>query len=153
MLDRRFRPLTPDWIQVWYDRVSRGSGDTLIFTIWDIATTTPIGNTALQDIDLRSRAAEFGVFIAEPEFRNGGRGSEAVRLMLRFAFETLGLENVMLRAFAHNELAIRVYQRAGFRIIGARRGAHVYSGKRSDVMFMDMIRDDFDASQSQRADA
>lgn len=147
MLDRRFRPLTPGWIETWYERQARGSADSMVFTMWDIATSTPIGNVAFQDIDMRSRTAEFGIFIAEPTFRNGGRGTEATRLMTCFGFESLALENIMLRAFAHNTRAIRVYRRVGFRVIGERRNARLHEGSREHVIFMDMTRDDYEQSK------
>lgn len=137
-LDRRFRPLTNDWIRTWFERQSRGNGDTLVFTIWDMAAMVPIGNTALQDIDMRTRTAEFGIFIAEPQFRNDGRGSETTRMMVRFALDHLGLENVMLRVFDDNEPAIRTYKGVGFREIGRRRGAHRRNGIPGDIVLMDI---------------
>lgn len=143
LLDRRFRPLTADWIQTWYDRQSRATGDSLVFTIWDVATATAIGNAALQDIDSRSRTAEFGIFIAEPSFRGEGRGTEATRMMLDFAFDTLTLENIMLRVYDHNIPAIAVYERVGFKVIGRRRGANRRHGRASDVILMDITRGDY----------
>lgn len=143
MLDRRFRPLTADWIRTWYERQSRANGDTLVFTIWDLATMTPIGNAALQDIDPRTRTAEFGIFIADPAHRGKGRGTEATRLLLRFAFETLSLENVMLRVYAYNERALKLYERVGFRPIGRRRGAQRRWGKAWDTVLMDITPADY----------
>jgi len=148
MLDRRFRPLTADWIRAWYDRQSRANGDTLVFTIWDLATRTAIGNAALQDIDSRTRTAEFGIFIAEPDFRGGGRGTEATRLLLRFAFETLSLENVMLRVYSYNERALAVYERVGFKLIGHRRGAQRRWGKSWDTLLMDITPAEFIAANA-----
>jgi RimJ/RimL family protein N-acetyltransferase len=143
MLDRRFRPLTSDWIRTWYERQSRANGDTLVFTIWDLATSTAIGNAALQDIDPRTRTAEFGIFIADAEYRGEGRGTEATRLLLRFAFETLSLENVMLRVYAYNERALKVYERVGFKIIGRRRGAQRRWGRSWDTLLMDITPAEF----------
>lgn len=143
LMDRRFRPLTKDWIQTWYERQSRASGDVLVFTIWDIATMTPIGNAALQDIDGRSRTAEFGIFIADSAFRGAGRGTEATRLMLRFAFDTLSLENLMLRVYEYNHRAIAVYESVGFKLIGRRRGAQRRDGRAWDILLMDITPNDF----------
>lgn len=143
MVDRRFRPLTENWIQSWYDRQSRAVSDSLVFTIWDLATMKPIGNTALQDIDSRTRTAEFGIFIADPEYRGSGRGTEATRLLLRFAFDTLALENVMLRVYEYNERAIAVYTQVGFKEIGRRRGAQRHQGRAWDIVLMDITPEDF----------
>lgn len=152
MLDRRFRPLTADWIRTWYERQSRANGDTLVFTIWDLATMTPIGNAALQDIDSRARTAEFGIFIAEPAHRGNGRGTEATRLLLRFAFEALSLENVMLRVYAYNERAVKVYERVGFQLIGRRRGAQRRWGRAWDTLLMDITPAEFIASNAEVVD-
>jgi diamine N-acetyltransferase len=143
MMDRRFRPLTADWIRTWYERQSRATADSLVFTIWDVETMTPVGNIALQDIDSRTRTAEFGIFIAEPEFRGEGRGTEATRLLLRFAFDTLALENIVLRVFEYNQRAISVYERVGFQLIGRRRGAQRRHGQRWDILLMDITPADF----------
>jgi RimJ/RimL family protein N-acetyltransferase len=146
MLDRRFRPLTVDWIRTWYERQSRANGDTLVFTIWDLHAMTPIGNAALQDIDPRTRTAEFGIFIADPAHRGGGRGTEATRLLLRFAFGTLSLENIMLRVYEYNERAVRVYERVGFQQVGRRRGAQRRWGRAWDTLLMDITPEDFIAA-------
>lgn len=143
MLDRRFRPLTADWIRTWYERQSRANGDSLVFTIWDLRTMTPIGNAALQDIDARTRTAEFGIFIADPAHRGEGRGTEATRLLLGFAFDTLSLENIMLRVYDYNERAQKVYEKVGFRLIGRRRGAQRRRGRAWDTLLMDITPEDF----------
>src|SRR5690606_7046715 len=124
-------------------RQSRANGDTLVFTIWDLATMRPIGNAALQDIDPRTRTAEFGIFIAEKDYRGNGRGTEATRRLLRFAFETLSLENVMLRVYSYNERALKVYERVGFQVIGRRRGAQRRWGRSWDTLLMDITRGEF----------
>lgn len=150
MMDRRFRPLTKDWIRTWYERQSRASGDALVFTIWDLETLTPIGNTALQDIDTRARTAEFGIFIADPAFRGEGRGTEATRLMLELAFDTMSLENIMLRVYEYNERAIAVYERVGFKLIGRRRGAQRRDGRSWDILLMDITPEDYKAHNPER---
>jgi len=60
-------------------------------------------------------------------------------------FHILGLQNVMLTVLPSNAGAIRVYEKAGFRHIGARRNALVLLGERCDEVFMDVVRDDFDS--------
>lgn len=56
------RPMTLEQEQGWYDGAAQ-SGDTYTFTIYELATWAPIGNTSLMDLDWRNRTAEFGILI------------------------------------------------------------------------------------------
>ena len=66
--------------------------------------------------------------------------------MLDFAFSVLQLRNVMLETLEWNVAALTAYERAGFRRIGVRRGARMSRGRRTDVVLMDAILEDFGAS-------
>lgn len=143
MLDRRFRPITADWIERWYERHASGVPDSMVFTIWEVDAWRPIGNAALQDIDLRNRTAEFGLFIGEADRRGQGFGTEATRLLLNFAFQVLGLHSVMLRVFAYNPAARRCYERVGFREFGRRRQGQFMNGRFCDVVYMECLPADF----------
>jgi len=150
LIDRRFRPLSADWISTWYERSTRDNQDTMIFTIWEGSTETPIGNVALQDIDYRNRTAELGIFIAETPTRGQGYGTEATKLILDLAFRILGLQNVMLRVYDYNEPARRCYERAGFREFGRRRQSQFMDGRFWTVIYMECLATDFLSPQPPR---
>lgn len=143
MIDRRFRPITSEWIETWYERHARGVHDTMVFTVWEKTGWRPIGNTSLQDIDLRSRSAEFGLFIGATERRNQGLGTDATRLMLDFGFRILGLENIMLRVYDYNVAARRCYEKVGFREIGRRHRSQFMEGRFWDTIYMECLASDF----------
>ena len=92
----------------------------------------------------------FGILIGER--RGQGFGTEATHLMLDWGFHTLGLRNVMLQALAWNGAAIRAYEKAGFRRIGTRRQAAMSRGRRTDVVLMDAVPEDFTGSALAAAD-
>ena len=143
LVDRRFRPHSAEWITQWYERHASGSQDTLIFTIITADALSPIGNIALQDVDYRNRTAELGIYIGARESRGQGYGTEAVRLMLSFAFRILGLHNVMLRVYEYNEPALRVYMKVGFREFGRRHQSQFMDGRFWDVILMECIAREF----------
>ena len=145
LIDRRFRPLTADWIETWYARHARGVPNDMVFTLWEVDGWRPIGNAALQDIDPRNRTAELGLFIGEAERRGRGLGTEAVRLLLGFAFGPLGLQSVMLRVFAYNETARRAYERVGFREFGRRQRSQLRDGRFWDTIYMECLAEGFAA--------
>ena len=46
------------------------------------------GQWRLFDIDWRNRSAEIGIFIGEKNFWNQGYGTEAMRLMVKYGFDS-----------------------------------------------------------------
>ena len=143
LVDRRFRPHSTEWITQWYERHASGTQDSLIFTIIDNAGGQPVGNVALQDVDYRNRTAELGIYIGDASNRGKGYGTEATQLLLQLAFGVLGLQNVMLRVYAYNSAAIRVYEKVGFREFGRRHQCQFMDGQFWDVILMECLASDF----------
>ncbi|MDQ3509733.1 MAG: GNAT family N-acetyltransferase [Actinomycetota bacterium] len=99
----------------------------------------------MSDIDHRNRRAEFGIFIGERSARRKGCGTETTKLMLDYAFTAVGLHNVQLRAFAFNKMAIRSYEKAGFKEYGRRREAYFMNGRMWDDVHMDCLATEFES--------
>ncbi|MEY9758386.1 GNAT family N-acetyltransferase [Bradyrhizobium yuanmingense] len=94
-----------------------------------------IGETRLDRVDMQDRRASFAVGILDPQCLGRGIGTEAMRLVLRFAFEQLKLHRISVRVLAYNLRAIRAYQKCGFVIEGhEREAAWVNSQWHDDVM-------------------
>lgn len=116
-------------------------GDRHEFMIVERTSGQSVGTIGLSRIDPRHRRAEYGVLIGEPGARGKGLASEASRLLLDYAFRTLGLVRVYLHVFADNAAAVRLYERVGFLREGLLR-RHVYKGGRfRDVVAMAAVRD------------
>ena len=107
-----------------------------------------MGNCGLHQIDSLRQCAEVGLFIGEEENRGKGYGVDVLTLLLAHAFDTLNLNNVMLRVFAFNDRAIRCYEKVGFREMGRRRQSYYVRGQFHDEVFMDILREDFNAKRS-----
>jgi RimJ/RimL family protein N-acetyltransferase len=128
----------------WYTEASRVSPTKVFFTAYDLSDLAPIGVTELRSISTTFGAAELAVSLGER--RGQGLGSEAVRLTIDWAFNILGLYNVMLEVRDWNLGAIKAYERAGFRVIGKRRGTSFSMGQRIDEVLMDAVTTDFEGS-------
>lgn len=116
-----------------------------VFTIVEKDGGRAVGRCLLFAVNPVDRCAWIGIFIGECDCRGKGYGQEAMRLLLDFGFNLLNLHNIMLGVFAFNERAIHAYQRLGFHDIGRRREARWIGGKAYDVIFMDLLEEEFRA--------
>lgn len=73
-----------------------------------------VGNVQL--VQIKDNTAEFALFIGEKKYWGKGIGNEATKLMLEIAFKEFQLESVYLNVHPNNIIAIRCYDRAGFKI-------------------------------------
>lgn len=138
------QPFTEETETRWYDAASTDR-DHPTFTIFERATSRPIGNTEFHKIDWVHRSAEWGIAIGEPAARGKGYGTETARLMLDYAFTALGLHSVSLHVYEFNTPARRAYARAGFIETGRRRQARWYAGRFWDEILMDCLATEFDS--------
>src|SRR5690606_6035884 len=115
--------------------------DRLDFAIEDIATGTYAGGMALNGIDVHNESGGFRVDLVE-DYRGQGHGPEAIRLMLAYAFDVIGLHRVRLEVFDFNEHAMRAYQKCGFVLEGREREALMWEGQRYDMLIMAVLKGD-----------
>lgn len=108
-----------------------------------------IGAIRLKILD--NMRGELAVSILDPTLLGRGVGRRAIRLVLTYGFETLGLHRVGLRVIAANERAIRCYQACGFRVEGREREAVELEGDWQDDLIMGVLRPEFEAACGPRA--
>ncbi len=118
-------------------------GDTINLAIVDNKTDELIGSIGLMHIDNVARTAELGVFIGVMDHLSHGYGSEAIMLLLDFAFNQLNLNNVMLKAYSFNKRALKAYAKCGFKQFGVWPKSHYLEGEYYDLVYMYILKDDF----------
>jgi len=113
------------------------------YSIIDSEKDFLIGNCGFLDIDHLNQAAEVGIFIGNNDFRNKGYGTEALSLLVDYGFKALNLHNIMLRVYDYNMGGIRCYEKIGFKQFGKRREAAHRNLAKHDIVYMDILPDDF----------
>jgi RimJ/RimL family protein N-acetyltransferase len=110
------------------------------FSIRTIAEDRMVGEIGLEYAGGNRFESFMGIGLGEREDWNKGYGTEAVRLILRFAFLELNLHRVTLSVFEYNPRAKRAYEKAGFVEEGRARQALLRDGRRWDEIFMGVLR-------------
>lgn len=132
--ERLTRQMHEHWIQ---SKVRRK--EVYQFIICDRLTNEGYGSVYLRDV-VAGKEAEYGIFLGEEKALGRGIGTEAARLILRFAFEELGLLRVYLRVLQENEAAIASYHKAGFAEIIGRTEEVILQDIPKKVIFMEFVR-------------
>lgn len=116
------------------------------FSIRSLADDRLIGDIGLF-VQWAEGNAWVGIAIGERDFWGKGFGTDAMRLALQYAFNELNLRRVSLALHAYNTRAQRSYEKAGFRFEGLMRQDQLKEGKRSDSIFMGILREEWQALQ------
>jgi RimJ/RimL family protein N-acetyltransferase len=114
-----------------------------VFAIVDIATDKLLGNVFFMDVDSIYRIAEAGIFIGDGDARGKGIGTQALKLLLSYGFDTLNLHSINLHVHADNLAAIRCYEKAGFKEYGRRTESVFKNGAYVDMVSMQILDRDF----------
>jgi RimJ/RimL family protein N-acetyltransferase len=102
------------------------------------------GACSIFGFDWRVRQAELGIHIGLKQYWDQGFGRRVMELLLKHGFQTLNLNRLMLRVFAHNPRALHVYKKVGFTEEGILRQAHYHDGKYVDVHVMSILRSEWE---------
>ena len=102
---------------------------------------THIGNASIHDIDWVSRTASFGLFIGEPAAWNRGFGTDAIRTLVRFAFDEMNLQKLRIQVFDYNDRAKHILEAQGFVQEGRLRREFYRDGAYHDIVILSTFRD------------
>lgn len=106
-----------------------------------------IGNTGLHHGSPEDRSCDLGIMIGEKDCWGRGYGTDALRTLVRFAFDDMNMNRVELDVYAFNERAIRSYEKVGFvREVCKRQDIYRY-GEYIDVITMSVVRSEWEAKR------
>jgi RimJ/RimL family protein N-acetyltransferase len=148
---RAYRPLTRLAEEAFLRKLGESESD-VVLGIVARETDQLLGGTGLHQIDSRNRHAQFGIFLGEKTSWGKGYGTEATRLIVRYAFDTLNLNRVWLHVYEDNDRALRVYEKVGFRIEGRLRQDTFRDGRYWDTIVMAVLREEWKARDHAEGD-
>ena len=118
--------------------------DQFFFMIRTLEYDRVIGEIGLDGVLWNHGDAWVGISIGEKDCWGQGYGTDAMRVLLRYAFTELNLYRVSLSVFEYNPRAIRSYEKAGFVVEGREREVIFRGGKRWDMIYMGILREEWE---------
>jgi RimJ/RimL family protein N-acetyltransferase len=110
-----------------------------------------IGEIGLDGIFWNHGDCFVGIGLGERAFWGKGYGTDAMKIILRYAFTELNLHRVSLDVFEYNQRGVRSYEKAGFVHEGRERGVLLREGRRWDLIYMGILREDWLKRQEENA--
>ena len=129
--------------EAWYEEIQKCQGGTHVRLGIFLCEGTLVGDVALQDIDKWNRSCTLGCGLTKLAYRGKGYATDAVRTILAYGFDNLGLERISASTVQHNIGARRSLEKCGFRQEGILRGASYFAGKRHDKILYGLLREEW----------
>jgi RimJ/RimL family protein N-acetyltransferase len=113
------------------------------FTIRSKQDNSLLGFARIEWIEWTHGTGNLRMAIGDQANRNQGYGSEAIRLMLNFAFNELNLYRLSALVGEDNPAAMRFFTRHGFVEEVRRRKALLRDGQEWDLVHLGLLRDEW----------
>lgn len=137
---RSLQPLTEDQAKAWVENIASHPA------AWVLEFQgRAIGEILLDNFVEADQRAGLIIGILDPASLGLGLGTEAIRAVAEFAFDTLGLHKLSMRVLAFNIRAIRAYERVGFVREGLERESALIGDTWHDDVIVGLLKRDFDA--------
>ncbi|MBI5931572.1 MAG: GNAT family N-acetyltransferase [Chloroflexi bacterium] len=143
-LTATFATFTLEQTQQYVARFAHAT-DRVGFIIAHPTTLEALGEIVILNIDADSRSANIRVSLFYEADFNKGYGSEAMRLMVDYAFQTLKLHRLGLDVLSLNPRAFHVYEKVGFKREGILRDVLFYEGQYHDEIIMSILEHEWES--------
>jgi RimJ/RimL family protein N-acetyltransferase len=100
-----------------------------------------VGVCDLGRVEGRARTAIMGIWIGKA-FWDKGFGTDAVRVLCRFAFSEMNLQRIELGVLENNARGKQAYEKVGFKEEGRLRRALFVGGSHVDLIVMGLLADE-----------
>lgn len=117
----------------------QASEDPLFYTIVDKASQMAAGYAALMRIDECNRVIEVGHVMYSPRLQQTRGATEAMYLLARYVFETLGYRRYEWKCHSGNLASRAAAERLGFQFEGLFRQHMIVKGENRDTTWFSML--------------
>lgn len=124
---------------------ARNGGSEYPFIVFDKRTQEFAGSTRFYDIQVSQKTLQLGYTWYGSKFHGTGLNKHCKYLLLKFAFEQIGMERVEFRADNTNERSIAAMKSIGCVVEGVLRSSTIKAdGKRRDSIVLSILKEEWE---------
>lgn len=131
-------------MEEWFERV-RTDPNRIWFVIVNRENDRVIGEAGLLRMFFPWRTTDLSIILGDKSAWGKGFGTEAINLLLDYAFGYLNFHRVSIGVVAANERALRFYEKIGFKREGIQRDGYFYNHTYQDFVMMSILEDEYRA--------
>ena len=143
-LTAEVKPMSECAAEEFYERV-RSEPDRVWFLIVLKEGDRPIGEAGLLRMFPPWRTTDLSIILGDKRAWGLGYGTEAILLLLDYAFGSLNMHRVALGVVRFNERALTFYEKIGFKREGVQRDGYYCDHEYSDFVMMSILDDEYRA--------
>jgi RimJ/RimL family protein N-acetyltransferase len=102
-----------------------------------------IGEAGLLRMFHAWRTSDLSIIIGEPDAWGQGYGTEAIEILLDYAFGYLNFHRIAIGVVGFNERALRFYEKIGFQREGVQRDGYYFNHQYHDFVMMSILEEEF----------
>jgi RimJ/RimL family protein N-acetyltransferase len=140
------RPISPAQVKKKYEAIEKEmdeSKNLFYFAIRSRADAQLLGFTRIYWVEWTHGTGNLSLGIGDPVDRRKGYGSDALRLMLRFAFAELNLYRLTVALGEDNSGALQFFEKFGFQEEVRRRKALQHDGQTWDLLHLGLLAEEW----------
>jgi len=137
------RPMSKFEAEAFYERVKSDDHRVWWFIVALRENDRPIGEAGLLRMFPAWRTTDLSIIIGERDAWGKGYGTEAINLLLDYAFGYLNFHRVAVGVVGFNEAALRFYEKVGFCREGIQRDGYYYAHQYHDFVMMSILEDEY----------
>lgn len=100
-----------------------------------------LGFIDLFDFDPKNRRVGLGILIINPANREKGIGSQALELVVKYAFKYLQVHQIYCNIAADNQMSIALFKKFNFVAVGLKKDWNYNNGLYQDELLYQLIKD------------
>ncbi len=136
------RPASQAGMETYLKRIEEDSHRVWLMIV-ERATQQVVGEAGLLRMFPDWRTTDLSMIIGDKAARGKGYGSEAMQLLLDYAFGYLNFHRVAIGVVGSNTRALRFYEKAGFKREGIQRDGYFYNHQYQDFVMMSILEHEY----------
>lgn len=136
----RYMPIGRKQETEWIEKANTSNSDAVFTITLNNTDLTPVGTMGLHRIDWKNRRGTTGAAMLEKHCGKG-IGTAAKMLLLRWAFDELGLNKIESRVIAYNDRSRAYSEKCGYKVVGQLKDHHFRRGGWHDEILMEVHAD------------